>query len=48
MAPAIQIFFITQPLNILLGLSLFAAVIGSALTGFAMAMTAFLQQSGLV
>ncbi|QJU57417.1 flagellar biosynthetic protein FliR [Sphingomonas sp. AP4-R1] len=47
-APAIQIFFITQPLNILLGLSLFAAVIGTALYGFATAMGAFLQSSGLV
>jgi flagellar biosynthetic protein FliR len=48
MAPAIQVFFITQPLNILLGLTLFATVIGSALYGFAMAMGQFLQQSGLV
>lgn len=43
MAPAIQVFFITQPLNILLGLSLFAVVIGASLTGFAEAMAAFMQ-----
>lgn len=42
MAPAIQVFFITQPLNILLGLALFAVVIGTALTGFAEAMAAFM------
>lgn len=48
MAPAIQVFFITQPLNILLGLALFTAVIGSTLYGFAIAMGQFLQQSGLV
>ncbi|WP_380874086.1 flagellar biosynthetic protein FliR [Sphingomonas sp. DBB INV C78] len=43
MAPAIQVFFITQPLNILLGLSLFAVVIGTMLTTFAQAMASFLQ-----
>jgi len=43
MAPAIQVFFITQPLNILLGLSLFAVVIGTMLTGFAEAQIAFIQ-----
>ncbi|MGH6782049.1 MAG: flagellar biosynthetic protein FliR [Sphingomonadaceae bacterium] len=42
MAPAIQVFFITQPLNILLGLALFAVVIGTMLTGFAEAMAAFM------
>ncbi|MCJ8158667.1 flagellar biosynthetic protein FliR [Sphingomonas sp. LaA6.9] len=43
MAPAIQVFFITQPLNILLGLSLFAVTIGTALTAFAQAMAAYFQ-----
>ncbi|ARS28990.1 flagellar biosynthetic protein FliR [Sphingomonas sp. KC8] len=43
MAPAIQVFFITQPLNILLGLALFAVVIGTMLTSFAEAMGTFMQ-----
>lgn len=43
MAPAIQVFFITQPLNILLGLALFAVVLGTALTTFANAMATFMQ-----
>lgn len=43
MAPAIQVFFITQPLNILLGLALFAVTIGTALTAFAQAMAAFME-----
>lgn len=43
MAPAIQIFFLAQPLNILLGLALFATVIGSILTVFAAAMTDWMQ-----
>jgi flagellar biosynthetic protein FliR len=43
MAPAIQVFFITQPLNILLGLSLVAITIGAILTSFAAAMTSFMQ-----
>jgi flagellar biosynthesis protein FliR len=34
-APAIQVFFIAQPLNLLLGLSLFAATVGTMLTVFA-------------
>lgn len=41
-APAIQVFFITQPLNLLLGLSLLAMVMGTMLTGFAAAMTDFM------
>lgn len=41
-APAIQVFFITQPLNLLLGLSLLAMVAGTMLTGFAAAMTDFM------
>lgn len=43
MAPAIQVFFITQPLNILLGLSLLAITLGAILTSFAAAMTTFMQ-----
>jgi flagellar biosynthetic protein FliR len=42
-APAIQVFFITQPLNLLLGLSLLAMVLGTLLNAFAAAMTAFMQ-----
>jgi flagellar biosynthetic protein FliR len=42
-APTIQVFFISQPLNILLGLSLFAATLGVALTGFATAMAGFMR-----
>lgn len=37
-APAIQIFFIAQPLNLLLGLALAAATIGAMLTVFGHAM----------
>ncbi|WP_460102644.1 flagellar biosynthetic protein FliR [Qipengyuania sp. 483] len=44
LAPTIQVFFIAQPLNILLGLALFAATLGAVLTGFTMAMTDWLQQ----
>lgn len=43
MAPAIQIFFIAQPLNILLGMALFAVILGPLLLGFAEAMTVWLQ-----
>jgi flagellar biosynthesis protein FliR len=43
MAPTIQVFFISQPLNILLGLTLFAVTLGAALNGFAQAMAAFMQ-----
>lgn len=42
-APAIQVFFITQPLNLLLGLSVLAMVMGMMLQGFAAAMTQFMQ-----
>ena len=38
LAPAIQVFFIAQPLNILLGIALFASLIGAILTGFATAL----------
>ncbi len=42
LAPAIQIFFIAQPLNILAGLALTASVLGLILTGFATAMAEWL------
>lgn len=43
LAPAIQIFFIAQPLNLLLGLALLATVLGTMLTGFAHAMAEWMQ-----
>lgn len=43
LAPAIQVFFVAQPLNLLLGVALFAGVIGAMLTGFATAMAAWMQ-----
>ena len=43
MAPTIQVFFISQPLNILFGLALFAVTLGVALNGFARAMAEFMQ-----
>lgn len=43
LAPAIQVFFIAQPLNILLGIALFAVVLGAMLTGFATAFADWLQ-----
>lgn len=42
-APAIQVFFISQPLNILLGLAILVTVVGTILTTFAAAMTQFMQ-----
>lgn len=42
-APAIQIFFIAQPLNLLLGLALAAITMGAMLTGFADAMATAMQ-----
>lgn len=42
-APAIQVFFITQPLNLMLGLALLGIVVGTMLNGFAAAMTTFMQ-----
>lgn len=42
-APAIQVFFIAQPLNLLLGLSVLAMTIGAVLTTFARAMATFMQ-----
>ena len=44
-APAIQIFFIAQPLNLLLGLGLFAGVVGVVLSTFAKTMANFMQAS---
>jgi flagellar biosynthesis protein FliR len=44
-APAIQIFFIAQPLNLLLGLGLFAGVVGVVLSTFAETMATFMQTS---
>lgn len=42
-APAIQVFFIAQPLNIILGLALVAVTLGAVLTGFANAMADFMR-----
>ncbi len=42
-APQIQVFFITQPLNLMLGISVLSVTVGSMLTAFASAMTAFMQ-----
>jgi len=44
LAPTIQVFFIAQPLNILLGLALFAATLGAVLMGFSTTMADWLQQ----
>lgn len=43
MAPMIQVFFISQPLHIMLGVALFAMTLGTALTTFATAMGSFIQ-----
>ncbi|MFM9977337.1 MAG: flagellar biosynthetic protein FliR [Sphingomonadaceae bacterium] len=43
LAPAIQVFFVMQPLNLLLGIALFASVLGSILTAFSTAMIDWLQ-----
>ena len=43
LAPTIQVFFIAQPLNILLGLALFATLAGTTLATFAGAMTDWMQ-----
>ena len=43
LTPAIQIFFIAQPLNLLLGLGFFAVMIGAMLTAFAEAMAELAQ-----
>lgn len=44
-APAIQVFFIAQPLNLLLGIALAAVTIGAMLTTFAQAMADALRGS---
>jgi len=44
-APSIQVFFIVQPLNLLLGLALFATVLGVVLSTFAESMASFMQAS---
>ncbi|WP_241214975.1 flagellar biosynthetic protein FliR [Sphingomonas sp. S-NIH.Pt15_0812] len=43
LAPALQIFFVAQPLNLLLGLALFATIVGALLSGFATAMGQWVQ-----
>jgi flagellar biosynthetic protein FliR len=43
LAPAIQVFFVAQPLNLLLGMALFISTLGLLLTGFAQAMASWLQ-----
>ena len=43
LAPAIQVFFIAQPLNLLLGIALFATVLGTLLTTFTTSMAQWLQ-----
>ncbi|GAB7554220.1 flagellar biosynthetic protein FliR [Novosphingobium sp. 11B] len=42
-APSIQVFFIMQPANLLLGLSVLAMTLGAMLTAFANAMATFMQ-----
>jgi flagellar biosynthetic protein FliR len=43
LAPTIQVFFIAQPANILLGLALFGFVVGTMISTFAMAMGEWMQ-----
>ena len=43
LAPAVQVFFVAQPLNLILGVGLFAAVLGAILTSFATAMANWMQ-----
>jgi len=43
LAPAIQVFFVAQPLNLILGIALFATVLGTMLSGFATAMAQWMQ-----
>jgi flagellar biosynthetic protein FliR len=47
MAPTIQVFFIVQPLNIMLGMTLLATIVGVAFTTFADAMAGFFHDTGL-
>lgn len=43
LAPAIQIFFVAQPLNLLFGLALFSTLLGVMLTVFAASMGSWIQ-----
>jgi flagellar biosynthetic protein FliR len=43
LAPTIQVFFIAQPLNILLGIALFGVVVGAMISAFAAAMGDWMQ-----
>lgn len=43
LAPSLQVFFIAQPLNLTLGIALFATTSGAMLTAFAGAMAAWLR-----
>lgn len=43
LAPTIQVFFIAQPLNILLGVALLAVTVGAILTGFSVAFADWMQ-----
>jgi flagellar biosynthetic protein FliR len=43
LAPTIQVFFIAQPLNLLLGLALFGTVAGLMLTAFSAQMSGWMQ-----
>jgi flagellar biosynthetic protein FliR len=45
LAPAIQVFFIAQPLTIMLGLAIFATLLGPMLMVFADAMASWLQMT---
>jgi flagellar biosynthetic protein FliR len=45
LAPAIQVFFIAQPLTIMLGLAIFATLLGPMLMVFADAMASWLQST---
>lgn len=47
LTPAIQVFFIAQPLNLMLGLGLFAMLFGTIMTTFAQSMAAWVATSGL-
>lgn len=43
LAPAIQVFFIAQPLNLLLGIALLAVTVGAILTGFSVSFAEWMQ-----
>jgi flagellar biosynthetic protein FliR len=43
LAPSIQVFFIAQPLNIVMGLALFATTLGAILAEFASVFTSWMQ-----